>query len=247
MDQLIVSRCIVIGCTAPSVANGVCRKHYMRLKRHGTTEQSRAKDWGARETHPLYKLWGTIKRFRSDVVCTEWLTDFWRFVADVKERPSGANKMVRLERQDDSQKLGPGNFYWAIPKLRRDELQSRAAYMKEWRQKQLEANEDYFRDADYQKRYGVSLEWYNQKLAEQGGNCAIHGGPETTRIKGKVIRLAVDHCHITGKARGLLCKECNGAIGQLHHDPARATAAAEYLTFHAPHQAIRAEMSGQPP
>lgn len=231
--ERVFRRCMVIDCTAPVVAKGVCRKHYMRLKRHDTVEQTRAKDWGAREKHPLYSLWGAVKRYRQESLCVEWRTDFWKFAQDVGDRPPGANKMSRLQQVDISLPLGPGNWYWAIPKLDGAELRSRAAYMKEWRQKQLEVNEDYFRDADYQKRYGVSLEWYNQKLMEQGGMCAIHGGPETTKIRGKLIRLAVDHDHITGKARALLCKACNQAIGLFHHDHVRATAASSYLKQHA--------------
>lgn len=224
-----IQRCIVIDCTAPVVANGVCRKHYMRIKRHGTVAQTRPDDWGAREKHPLYVLWGGVKRYRQQDLCVEWRMDFWQFVIDVGERPASARKMAHLERLDDTKPLGPSNFYWALPQ---QDGPQHATYMRQWRKAKLEANADYFRNADYQKRYGVSLEWYNQKLVEQDGKCAICRQPETTKIRGTLIKLAIDHCHETKKVRGLLCKECNGALGQMHHDPSITDSATQYLKRH---------------
>lgn len=67
-------------------------------------------------------------------------------------------------------------------------------------------------------------------LASQGGVCAICGQPETIVKKGGVVAsLAIDHCHETGKVRGLLCGRCNLGIGCLRHDAETALAAAEYL------------------
>ena len=61
--------------------------------------------------------------------------------------------------------------------------------------------------------YGLTLEDYDKMLEEQGGVCAICGKPDPTHPN-----LAVDHCHITGKIRGLLCRVCNPAIGALGDD-----------------------------
>jgi hypothetical protein len=41
--------------------------------------------------------------------------------------------------------------------------------------------------------------------------------------------MQIDHCHITGKVRGLLCHKCNKGIGLLGDDPARVAAALNYL------------------
>jgi Recombination endonuclease VII len=62
-------------------------------------------------------------------------------------------------------------------------------------------------------RYGVTIEWYYQKFSEQGGRCAICKCPETMKHKGKLLRLAIDHNHTTHAARGLLCSNCNRALG----------------------------------
>ena len=65
------------------------------------------------------------------------------------------------------------------------------------------------------KRYGISLEIYEQMLKEQNNVCKICKQSEDridNRTK-KPRRLAVDHCHDTGKVRGLLCGYCNSALG----------------------------------
>jgi hypothetical protein len=74
--------------------------------------------------------------------------------------------------------------------------------------------------------YGLSEEQYQSLLAAQQGVCAICGSKETAKLK---KTLSVDHCHKTGKVRGLLCMSCNRALGYLADDPARIRAAAEYL------------------
>lgn len=63
------------------------------------------------------------------------------------------------------------------------------------------------------RRYGLSMSQYEVMLVQQGNRCAICGKtPEEVSIK-LMKRLVVDHCHRTGKVRGLLCWRCNGAIG----------------------------------
>ena len=64
------------------------------------------------------------------------------------------------------------------------------------------------RSSHYQRRYGLTLDEYNALYEAQGGVCALCGQPSRTN-------LAVDHCHETGRVRGLLCTSCNGALGKL--------------------------------
>jgi Recombination endonuclease VII len=57
---------------------------------------------------------------------------------------------------------------------------------------------------------------YEQRHAEQNGLCARCGRPETARYRtGKVMTLAVDHCHVTERVRQLLCHVCNRRLGFL--------------------------------
>jgi hypothetical protein len=69
-------------------------------------------------------------------------------------------------------------------------------------------------------------------LGEQGGTCKICGRPpkpDGVRAAGK---LHADHDHETGRARDLLCLNCNHMIGAAHDDPALLRKAAEYIEHH---------------
>lgn len=64
------------------------------------------------------------------------------------------------------------------------------------------------------QEYGISLEEYDQMLSDQNGVCAICLLPEIIKsTQGRTKSLAVDHCHTTGKVRGLLCINCNTSLG----------------------------------
>lgn len=80
------------------------------------------------------------------------------------------------------------------------------------------------------KIYGLSHADYDAMLGSQGGVCAICKKPETHRGRnGEVSRLPVDHNHVTGSVRALLCHSCNTGIGSFLDDPAVLRAAADYL------------------
>jgi Autographiviridae endonuclease VII len=72
--------------------------------------------------------------------------------------------------------------------------------------------------------YGISLEEYVAMLERQGGVCAIC---KKKPDKGKP--LCVDHCHVTGMVRGLLCHKCNSVLAFGNDDPAILQAAITYL------------------
>jgi hypothetical protein len=80
--------------------------------------------------------------------------------------------------------------------------------------------------------FGISLEEYHEMLAAQGGKCAICGNGNDGTRHGKLKALAVDHCHKTGKVRGLLCESCNQGIGKLKDDPSVLRKAADYIERH---------------
>lgn len=102
---------------------------------------------------------------------------------------------------------------------RRDEIKANA---KQW----YRDNPDQYRDSKLRGKYGITLDDYKRLLASQGGVCALCGRAETFR---HAKNLAVDHCHETGRIRGLLCASCNKGIGLLGDDPFRLVAAARYL------------------
>jgi hypothetical protein len=79
-----------------------------------------------------------------------------------------------------------------------------------------------------QKSYGITLEDYNQMLQEQDGRCAICLGDDPKSPE-RVKHWYVDHCHSTGKVRGLLCNACNRALGNFGDDISNLQRAIEYL------------------
>lgn len=84
------------------------------------------------------------------------------------------------------------------------------------------------------KKYGITQADYLSMLESQKGVCKICGEPETSKdgISGKVKAMPIDHCHITGKVRGLLCSRCNRAIGMFADRIDFLQAAISYLQSH---------------
>lgn len=76
------------------------------------------------------------------------------------------------------------------------------------------------------RQYGMNDAIYAAMLASQGGRCAIcrTDTPSTRRDY-----FDIDHCHRTGKIRGLLCETCNRAIGLMKDDAQRLRDAADYV------------------
>jgi hypothetical protein len=74
-----------------------------------------------------------------------------------------------------------------------------------------------------QRRYGISTEDVAGFLNSQGGKCP---GCLESILDGK---FDVDHCHATGKVRGLLCRGCNVSMGRVKDDPEILIRLANYL------------------
>lgn len=81
------------------------------------------------------------------------------------------------------------------------------------------------RDRQLKRRYGIDLIQYNELFISQNGSCAICNTHQS-KLK---VSLAVDHCHTTGKVRGLLCYNCNSGLGRFKDNTSYLLTAAEYL------------------
>jgi hypothetical protein len=100
--------------------------------------------------------------------------------------------------------------------------QSRPNYEKDrYQQTKVETRERHL-----VRKYGVSLADYERMLAAQDGLCAICGTTEDTQHNNV---FHVDHCHATGRVRGLLCRGCNHVLGHLKDDPEALRRAISYL------------------
>ena len=79
------------------------------------------------------------------------------------------------------------------------------------------------------RRYGIAPAEYDKKYADQQGCCAICGVHQSDVSRA----LAVEHNHVTGDVRDLLCCNCNGGIGLMEDSAELCLKAAEYLRRHA--------------
>jgi hypothetical protein len=79
-----------------------------------------------------------------------------------------------------------------------------------------------------EKIYGITLADYDALMRKQAGVCAVCRKAPAGRHS-RDVRLVVDHCHKTGVTRGLLCNNCNRAIGLLGDDPILLRRAIAYL------------------
>ena len=212
--------CIV--CGKPSQARNLCATHLKRWQRHGHTEQTRPADWGAREKHPLFVAWSWARR---QGTVPEW-HDFWQFVADIPPRPGktgrGGDGRFALRRYNAKNPFGPANCFWQ----ERIAAPDHATRMREYRKRDPLR----FKGYEVKSRFGITLAEYDALLEKHGGRCAICGNEErVARINGAKFGLAVDHCHKSGKIRGLLCMNCNRGLGHFGDCIERLEKAIAYL------------------
>jgi hypothetical protein len=98
------------------------------------------------------------------------------------------------------------------------------AYQREWRVQNPERHARSVRQRALRTKFGIDIAAYDRLMELQRGVCAVC---EQTCSTGK--RLAVDHDHVTGKVRGLLCRRCNAALGMFGDVPEMVEKAALYL------------------
>jgi hypothetical protein len=79
---------------------------------------------------------------------------------------------------------------------------------------------------ELKRKFNISLEDYNNLLQNQKFSCAICNKQKSDKLN---RLLAVDHCHITGKIRGLLCTNCNMGIGNFQDNLDLLKIAIKYL------------------
>jgi len=89
---------------------------------------------------------------------------------------------------------------------------------KDW----LKRNNNRYLDTQLRFGFNITVQQYDEMLKEQDGKCKIC---KQTTDK----RLSVDHCHKTGKIRGLLCFRCNSGLGMFKDNLDFLANAIEYL------------------
>jgi hypothetical protein len=191
--------CIVDGCDREAVlrAMQMCRKHYMRQVRKGSTSDQR-------------------KNARKE--CSE------SGCGNLSVAHALCDKHYRRSRHQPTRHEGRvcERCHGEIP----PERNARAKFCS--RDCKLRSSQP-ARSRRYQlkTKYGITEAEFDALLAEQGGGCAICG---TTTPRGRGQRFHVDHCHETGKVRGILCSECNTGLGKFRDDPDLLRRALAYLS-----------------
>lgn len=85
-------------------------------------------------------------------------------------------------------------------------------------------------DAYFKRVYGIGVLQYEKMLNEQSNVCKICSSEGFIMNKDRhKMKLVVDHCHSTGKVRGLLCHNCNRALGLFKDSKISLTKAIDYL------------------
>ncbi len=100
---------------------------------------------------------------------------------------------------------------------------SRERAKRYWRSKPLP--KEVQREKNLKRNFNLSIDDYNSKLKEQKFLCAICSLPKQEGAK----EFAVDHDHLTGKIRGLLCRSCNTGLGLFKDSQNNLKSAINYL------------------
>jgi hypothetical protein len=97
-------------------------------------------------------------------------------------------------------------------------------YVRQWQKDRPETFRRTQRRSVLKREYGLAESDYIGMVEAQGNSCALcRDAPAPGQV------LHVDHCHVEGHVRGLLCNKCNRGLGYFRDNPALLRQAAEYL------------------
>ena len=227
-------------CNSKKVlARGLCANCYARYRARGTPERQRMVSTGKcsssgcekeahakglcqfhymRAEHPLKTVWKLLRARHPGQFPEAWMR-FETFLADVGERPGPKHT---LRRKDEAEPFSADNVFWLPPigpKSSRVSKSDMAKYGREWR---------------LRRHFGMTSDDYEAMSASQNHCCANCGMSETAiNSKAKrAQRLSIDHDHVTGRIRGLLCIRCNRLLGYARDDIDILKRAMAYLESH---------------
>ena len=95
---------------------------------------------------------------------------------------------------------------------------------KRWQENNPDKLKEIWKRANRKAKYGLAQDDFDQLFVAQNNACAICKTTEAS--------WCVDHCHSTGKVRGILCNHCNTGLGMFKDAEASLTNALHYLRRH---------------
>ncbi len=125
---------------------------------------------------------------------TKPLTDFYKRLDKEARCKECVSELRKAKYQEDPQKV----------------IQRVTKYRNE--------NPEKIRDTKLKQAYGVGIAYFDAKLKEQGGVCAVCGRLVKTIWRGKEVNMPLDHDHKTLEPRGVLCSNHNRALGLLNEN-----------------------------
>ncbi len=141
-----------------------------------------------------------------------------------REKTRAASR-ARYQRNAAANRQRTRNYYW----LHRDEILAKGKIFDAKNAEKKRAR----RRRHNLMQYGLTEDGFAALWGAQVGLCAICSCEMLPRGNRSRLAAVVDHCHATGRTRGLLCGHCNRAIGMLADNPDRLRLAAAYIEKHA--------------
>lgn len=200
--------CSVDDCDRPILAKGMCSLHYNRMRLYGRLEKV---------------------HYRRQCECGKPAVAFGLCDLHYRRTKADGKKATSMQLKEGRACRHCGGPI--SPQLRLDALFCSRACKVDYqnnharRDGRTEAEAARMRAYHYTRKFGMTAEDFDRMLAEQDGRCAICG----TDTPGGRGEFCIDHCHVSGEVRGILCSRCNTGLGQFQDDPARLLAAVKYL------------------
>lgn len=199
----MTTTCTVFECSDDILALGLCGKHYDRQHRNGTTDLIRVSNAGK-----TCSVDGCSEPVVGGGLCRPHYLPAWR-AARKAERIAADTRVCTVCDGPLAGKPSDAIYCSRTCKeaKRKEDGRANAASMRSY----------------FKSRYGLTVEQI-EEMATTG--CAIC---HTTDWRGRHGKPNVDHCHATGRVRGILCSECNYGLGKFRDDPALLQSAIDYL------------------
>jgi hypothetical protein len=145
-----------------------------------------------------------------------------RYRQNNREKIREKNKRYRLKnRETINEKKKP-----KAKQYRLKNKENISEYQKEYYLENKETLKEKHKNNHLKRKYDITLDDYNKMLLEQDGKCY------TCSVKAEDTQrkyLCVDHNHLTGEVRGLLCDLCNTALGLLKENQETIANLSKYL------------------